>query len=323
MFSRRLVALPFFLAITALGASYGALLGAAPTSLTQQGLISWYKNSLKAEENTLKTELFTLVGIENQDEWLKIKRDWRPEYAQLCIGWGLNELTPETPFPEIISTPILELLGEQKIQKLLGISQVEKTEDNMLITATKKDGQKIKFCCDKKLCADAATSQFTVHVNPDVLLETHKTPAEMKATIAHELVHITHEDPLDLFCIDLVYRYRKNLVKTPRKKFRKTRGMWERFQEKRADILSGLIDIEYAQAHQNHFERNMPKKEKLKLTSTHPTDRQRHEYISKLVKDMEHAKSDPDYTLLACLALITLLLLFALLSAKIKSRNQR
>jgi len=314
----RRIFLLFSLGLGVLGTYCRALTDAAPEGMTKGEVSSWYENTLKKEESDLRTELFTLIKIENQNEWQEIKKDWKPEYANLSDGWGELKQPKITPFSKKLSAPIIELLGNQKIRKMLDIVKVEKDQEDMLITATRQDGQTITFCCDKKLGADAATNQFNVFINPDALLETHANPAEIKATIAHELIHIAHEDPLDVFCMEVAYMFRKKKTKKYRKKYQTAKGKWERFQEKRADILSALIGMEYAQAHEDHFIRNMPQKESLSLTSTHPTDHQRCEYISKLVKDMKQARPDFNYILL----LIVFLLIFAVLGAKLKNRKR-
>jgi len=301
--------------IFAAGAACTILTTNTLAALTRKELEMNYQNSLKKEEQELKTNLFTLVDIEDQNEWQEIKNNLQSDYKELCS----DELEITTPLPAKLANPIVDLLKEKKIRTMLNIKNVVRDPGDLKITAFKKNGQTITFSCDESLGADAATNQFNVFFDPELVLETHANTAEIKATVAHELIHIANEDVFDTYCIERLYRERRKKIKVPRKKYRKAKGKWERFHEKRADLLSGLIEPEYAQAHEQHFKRNMPTKECFKSTSTHPTDRQRYGYVKKLVNDLHNTIPEKNYTLPIFIFLILLLLIFAHLAVRIKN----
>lgn len=308
----------FFCALLALG---GAIPAAAHAIFTEQS----DKNlamSLNLEEKDLRTELFTLVAIKDTKEWQQIKQDTREHYQQVCITSTARELAHK-PLQPIIVEAIYNVFRNTKIKNMLGVINVEKDTKTTNIKVMCKNGKIITIArANDSLRSDATTDQFTILIDPDELFATHATPAEIEATIAHEIMHIFHEDDFNVFCLERIYRKRKKKLSISRKQFEKAKRRWERVQEKRADLLSGLVDLAYAQATKNHFYRSMPTDEYSQPT-THPTDRQRYEYMSELVQAMQNNNNSPGVPL----AIIALLLFFLILiAAKAKTtmiRNQR
>lgn len=277
-----------------------------------KNLSVWCAQQLTTKQNKLHEELLNLLELRKAD-WERKKDLFEAKYEQICLQNGESDVSGLALPPEI-SGPAYELLTDRKIKKILGIVTIDKNPDGTEITALKSDGKQIKILCgNSSIEADAATDQMHILVNPDIMLQTHATPAEIKATIGHELIHILYSDPFDLFCLTQLYRIQRKKIRISKKKFAKKLAAWERVQEMRADILSGLFDKELAQAHKQHFLRNMPKRrKKLKRTSVHPTTSQRYAYMDQLVQAI-CAKNLPDksksFIWLAIFGLLVILLL--------------
>jgi len=301
----------FFCALLALS---GVIPVAAHAIFTEQSDKNLAIN-LNLEEKDLRTELFTLVDIKDTKEWEQIKHDTQKHYQQVCITSTVRDLAHK-PLQPIIVEAIYSVLRNTKIKNMLGVINIERDTKTTNIKVTCKNGKIITIArANDNLRSDAESDQFIILIDPDELLATHATPAEIEATIAHEFMHIIHEDDFNVFCLDTIYKKRKRKLSISRKQFEKAKHRWERVQEKRADLLSGLVDLAYAQAAKNQFYRNMPADEYLQ-PATHPTDRQRYEYMSELVQAMQNKNN----SLGVPLAIIALLLFFLMLIAiKIKT----
>jgi len=290
---------------------------------TDRNLSAWCTEQLCSQQNDLQEELLRLLRVEKAD-WERKKKEEAPKFYEFCQN-DIKENLSKKPLPQEIIKPTYELLSSKKIKKLLGIVTTDINPNDKKITALKNDGSMIKIlCANDSIEADAATDHLHVFINPEALLSTHKTPEEIKATIAHELIHILYEDVLDSDCLNKLYKIQKKRFKIPRKKFSKLRAQWERGQEARADILSGLIDIKLAKAHEQHFFRNMPKKTKrMKASSLHPTNFQRHEYMKKIVQAMKTKKAHqkPNNYFLWTLLLTALLLFLFFITKKLWKKN--
>ncbi len=304
-----------------LGASFDLFGHDSGTPKIGQKLTQEYLNNLEKKEKILQSELFTMVDIKNENEWLELKNNLKNEYFRACEETTRQELSKK-PLPQKIIGPIYEVLNNRKIRNMLNIVNVEKSPKNQRIIVHRTTGTPITIARgNKSIEADAATDQFTVLVDPEVLLDTHANGSEIKATIAHELVHIAHQDDFNVYCVNQIYKSRKKTCKTPKKRFARVMGQWERLQEERADLLSGLINIEYAIANRNHFKRNMPKKEKLKEASSHPTDRQRYTYMANLVTTMEQKQKNYGDGFLLLITLLVLFIILSLGTKKIKNSS--
>jgi len=281
----------------------------------RQNLLSWCENGLDLEAKNLKTELCTLIGVD-EAEWTAAKTDFEPEYKDACQEATEQELAKK-PLPEKLILPIYNVLHNPKIRAKLGIIDIERDPNNIHIKVLRISGEPLTIARGtQKINSEAATDQFTVLIEPNELFATHADSAEIEATIAHELIHVINQDDFEVFCLDKLYKKNRKKYKVSRKKFRRLKGQWERLQEERADLLSGKLNLEYARASRDNFERNMPAKESLKITSTHPTDRQRFEYMAKLVNTMERQKAD-----LIALLIIIILLIAITTSKKITKRH--
>jgi len=293
-----------------------------PACPADRNLSCWYTERLCQEQNRRQEEILGGLGIQKAD-WEAKKAQQIFEHYNFCRN-AVKENLSEKPLPQEIVQPACDLLKSKKVKKMLGIITIDVNPRNNEITVLKNDGKTIKLlCANDSLEADAATDHFHILLNPDVLLATHKNSAEIKATIAHELIHILYEDVLDNDCLDkLLCQAQQNRVKIPRRRFIKLRAAWERGQETRADILSGLIDFELAQAHEAHFLRNKPKRrKKLKTKSVHPTDWQRHAYMKQVVNAMKAQKNRPQYSY-TWLFLLFALSFFILIATKHTSANR-
>ncbi|MCK5632180.1 hypothetical protein KAH94_00355 [bacterium] len=274
-----------FLAIIAFGVTIKASEHDYAALSFKNSIAQSYNNSFSQEEKELQTELFTIIDVSEQT-WKKTQKAVAQEYKQACTETTAQERA-DKPLNKKIITAAISVLNNDLIQNIFGITDLHIQPQNKAIIVSRKNGKSLTIACgNKSIEADAATDQFTILIDPEILLETHNNESEIKATIAHELIHIMHQDNFHVYCLDYLQKKAK-LSRKNKKLFKQTKGTWERFQEKRADILSGLIDLEYATAHKNHFERHMPENEKIKLTSTHPTENQRYTYMTLVVKKME------------------------------------
>ena len=312
----------FLCTLLALGGVSHTFAHVIPTEQSNENLELWYKNTLNQEEKDLRTELCTLVDIKDQQEWEHIKQTTHEHYEQVCSTSTAQELAHK-PLPPIIVEAIYSVLHNTKIRTMLGIITIEKDATTTDIKIICKNRSTITIACaNNNLQADAASDEFAILIDPDVLLATHATSEEIQETIAHEIMHIIHEDDFNVFCFDTMYKKRKKRLSLSRKKFTKAKHRWERVQEKRADILSGLVDITYAQANRNHFYRTMPTTHDRTKPTTHPTDRQRYEYMNELVQAMLHnAQKNNNAPLLALISL--LILCFLLMATTAMIRNKR
>lgn len=253
-----------------------------------QDLAAWCQKSMETKEKELQTELFTMVDIHSESEWNEAKQDLYTDYESVCATSTARELAHK-PLPQELITPLMNVLNNQKIRSLVGITRIEQDAENMFIKAHRANGQTITFACgNKKIKADAATDQYTTLICPEELLSTHANQLEIESTIAHELMHIVHEDDLNVYCLNQIYAEKEKSCAIPKKKFARIKGEWERLQEERADLLAGAITIEYAQASAEQFKRNIPARERLKPTDTHPTQRERAKYMGTLIDVMAH-----------------------------------
>lgn len=269
-----------------------------------QNLLSWCENGLNLKEKNLQTELCALVGID-ETQWTAQKTKLGPEYEKACQEATQQEMA-DKPLPDELIMPIYNVLNNPDIKTMLGIVAIERDPNNMFIRASRIGQTPITVARGtKKIQSEASTDQFTVLIYPNELFATHANSAEIEATIAHEIIHIVNKDDFEVFCLDKLYKKNRKKCRTSRKKFCQLKGQWERIQEKRADLRSGLLNIKYARASRDNFERNLPKKESLRTTSTHPTDRQRFTYMADLVRAMENRKICFKLVLIALLIILT------------------
>lgn len=275
-----------------------------------QDLAAWCQKNLENKERELQTELFTLVKIDSQEEWSQAKKDLSTDYETICATSTAQEFAHK-PLPAELIAPINNVLNNQKIKALLQITSIEHSKNNMYVKAHRANGQTITIARgNHKIQADAATDQYTTLLYPEELLKTHATPAEIEATLAHELMHIAHEDDLNIYCLNQICAAKKNSSRIPKRKFARIKGQWERLQEERADIFAGLINLEYAQASTEQFKRNISPHQKLKPTSTHPTEHDRYMYMNNLTAEMTTRTSKAPQTSplwILILGLITLI----------------
>lgn len=291
-----------------------------------QDLVSWCQKSLENDEKELQKELFTLVDIHSTNEWVQAKKELLPDYDAACAYTTTRE-RDNKPLPAALVTPIKNVLNKPKIRTALGITRVECPADNACITAHRNNGQTITFACgNKKIQADAATDQYTTLLDPEELLTTHKNGTELEATIAHELMHVAHEDDLNVYCLNQLQAARGKAHKTQKKEFARLKGEWERLQEERADMLAGIVDLEYAKASTEQFKRTMSPAETLLPTSTHPTGQMRYEYMHSLAKEMAHRQTQFPFStqnLLLALVLSFIVICSIVLLLRIKTKHAR
>lgn len=279
-------------------------------------LIKTYQETLNQEELELRTQLMTMVNIKDKSAWETLKNEQWEDYKDACALSTSQELA-DIPIPEELITAIYSVLCNPIIKSILGVKDIQTILDAKQIKIHRYNRPDITIACaNDTLEADAATDQFTILLEPKFLLETHQNAAEIQATIAHEIIHILAEDDFHLFCINEA----KKSARVSQKKFRTMKGKWERAQEKRADIMSGLINFQYAKANKHHFKRHMPAKEKLGITDTHPTHRQRYKYLKKLVTKMEKTKNKE---LFSSLVLFLCILLLGFISIIISNKKTK
>ena len=309
-----------FLGITSLGANFDAL-GRSFAPSGDQKVAPWYENCLNQEEKELRTQLMTMVDVKDESEWQEAKNNLNDDYRQACKEATALECANK-PLPDKIITAIYGVLSNSKIQNILGVARVEQAPDKSFVKIFRYGAPAITIARgNDKIEADAATDRYTVLIDPEVLLETHANTAEIEATIAHEIIHILNDDDFEVFCI---YKLCTKKKRKKRGRFKKIMNKWEQSQERRADMFSGLFDVKYAQANRDNFLRNMPKREG--KPTTHPTDRQRYEYMAELVKAMEKAEENSWAAYGIALGLLAALILLAallLVGAQRKNKKRR
>ncbi len=252
-----------------------------------QDLAAWCQKNLENEERELQTELFTLVNIDGQEEWNQTKQELAYEYETTCTTSRAEEFANK-PLPKKLMAHVKHVLNNKKIRALLQITSLEQAPDNMFIKAHRANGKTITIARgNHKVESPAATDQYTTLLYPEELLKAPTTWTEIEVTLAHELMHIANEDSFNMYCLNQFYETKKQTHSIPTKKFNTMKGKWERLQEKRADLLAGLIDVQYAQAFAQEFKRDISPNEKLKPTSTHPTAQDRYEYLTTLTTVMQ------------------------------------
>jgi hypothetical protein len=259
-------------------------------------LMTWCKKNLENEERSIQKEIFTLIQVQDLSEWQQTKQNLCSEYQTTCTASTAEEQAP-TPLPEMLITPIQNVLKNDTIRSLLGIHCVKQDQKKRFIKAYRNNGTTITFACGtEKIKADAATDQFTILICPEEIFETHASTTEIEATLAHELIHIVHDDDFNIYCLNNLYNSKRHTSKISAKKFAKLRGQWERLQEKRADLLAGALKPDYAQASMDQFERNIPAQERFKPTNTHPGQAERAVYMEKLINASKNAPPHSDDT---------------------------
>lgn len=289
--------------------------------IQENDLVAWYQKNLNQEEQNLQTELFTLVDIKDRQEWEAAKRNLTNDYDTACATTTARERA-QTPLPQELIIPLTNVLNNPTIRSLLGITSIERDSNAMYIKAHRTNGKTITFACgNKKIQADAATDQYTTLLDPEELLQTHSCSTEIEATLAHELMHIAHEDDLNVYCLNQIHATKQKTCRIPKKQFARLKGQWERLQEKRADILAGAIKLEYATASKDQFERNTPRKERAKITDTHPTQAQRASYMSQVVIALQQTQPVHSPTLPVFLILISLILLLGIIELVKKTKK--
>jgi len=248
---------------------------------SQCNLLLHQERLLDQEEMQLQQKLRYMAGIQTDAQWQKLQKSVYDEYLQACTESTHEERT-YTPLSNNIIQPIIKTLSNEQIVRKLGIARIKLGPDNLFVKAYMCNGNIITIAKAKdSFPSEAGVDQYNVLINEKELFSSHKTDSEIQATLAHELMHIAKQDDFNLYCLC------QAPVKKKKRKFNRIKAQWERLQEKRADILSGLIDRTYAPASRDQFRRIMKKREKARALDTHPTISKRFEYMSQLTDAMK------------------------------------
>jgi len=140
----------------------------------------------------------------------------------------------------------------------------------------------------------AATQQSHVYIDDEALLDADKNSLSplTQAILLHEMQHAMHDDSFNIFIIKLIlekwalHDWTNDDCPEKIKQAKDLLTRFDKFREKRADILAGLVDPMHARVSADCYKRMVDQGLGDVEIGTHPTNATRYAYLDTLHKEM-------------------------------------
>jgi len=253
-----------------------------PAEKASSQVTSKYKKELGDEWECLKNQMFDALGITKKD-WISFKDKNIYKYTKYENNLKKDRENPSTDFSKKIKVVIVNLLKD--------------------FTLKNKDISVIR--CDDKV-RRLSSSDNVVYASEENLCSSNASNYEIEASFLHEFNHILHGDDCFNYLLELLMKEKTTFLDTILYKIGKVfcqdglsccgrfKILYKKirhFQEKRADILSGLHSIYHAKALLHFYQRLSQQSAHKGETNTHPSLFERVDYMQKLCNDLEAANS--------------------------------
>lgn len=234
-----------------------------PLFLTAQNIAvrDFHIDLLKQEEQKIKAKFWAVAGI-TEKEWQDALRQAQIDYNAVEHEVRAKYSACE-PVSEEIKNMTNRLLTEQNINP-----------DHIEIFGHTREGT---------LSAYASI----ILISESFLKSLDATQLETEAVIMHEIMHIAQQEQIERQCIRTII---KDALLFNKMRLIPIRNRWQRFREKRADILAGLTSLERAKALATLYSKLLKSDLYNSQDKNHPSLRARIEYMLSLHKQMESGK---------------------------------
>lgn len=237
-----------------------------------QVLYKKYRADLEQEKNNLLAEIFKKITIDTHNAHTLITM-WNILIAQAKKEAIAQE---KEALEKIATTPISDSLQET-FKKLL--AQYKVSKQIQLIGTTDEN-------------VDIATLNSVIWVNEKNFKKIQVSLNGCKAILMHEVQHILNEDFATIICLKSLLKI-IDVEDAP-----KLMRTLSHFIEKRADLMSGILDSTIASAAIDQFERSIQNDEgdqellALLGLDMHPSHATRISYMKTLYQDMAQAEDE-------------------------------
>jgi len=233
-------------------------------------VVAKYMTKQAEQEATLKQEVFNILGIDEQ-KFNEYKAEFWPHYKisekkQCCAvtARAKNEMCKHAPI-------IFDFLNEHDINVCY-----------MNVIPTKEMGA-------------AAATQSNLYIDDACIL--NKKDKDLtclaKADILHEMQHVLHDDSFNIFVIKNLLLNHANNCPEKIAQYNELFSRFDKFREKRADILAGLVDPCFARVSADFYYQDVCQGIGDEPCDTHPTPATRHAYLDQLHKEMVKCLNTP------------------------------
>ncbi|MDR3549952.1 MAG: hypothetical protein P4L31_00935 [Candidatus Babeliales bacterium] len=228
------------------------------------GVVERYTTQQAKQEQSLNDEVFNILGI-NQEQFNQYKAEFYPLYLgsqekQCCqvTARAKKEICEHEPL-------IFDFLLEHEID--VSSMKVIPTEDMGIAAATQSN-----LYIDDAAIVDKKKNDLTDLAQADIL---------------HEMQHVLHDDSFNIFVIKNLLLQHAQSCPTKIKQYKKLLSRFDKFREKRADILAGLVDPLYARVSADYYADQVALGLGDEPCDTHPTPATRYAYLNQLHKEID------------------------------------
>jgi len=227
------------------------------------GVAESYINKQANQEQLLKNEVFSLLGI-NQKEF----DDYKAEFHALYLGSQEKQycqVSSRAKKAQCQHSPLIfDFLDQHEID--VRSIKIIPTEDMGVAAATQSN-----LYIDDAAIIDKKEGCLTDLAQADLL---------------HEMQHVLHDDSFDIFVIKNLLLMSADGDAQQIAKFKKLLSRFDKFRENRADTLAGLVDPIYARVSADYYAKEVAQGLGDEPCDTHPTPAVRYAYLDKLHTEM-------------------------------------